>query len=138
MPSAYNFSIQLNLDQDHARKNVRPDLDTDRFPEKLKKKLILKRKISRRQKMNNYQVGKDLISVELISKTSRHKFILTSIILQCFDCCLLHCVFVLHKALADITTPDMQQSKTLILSTNVDQNSLETVFDCHLSPTGDK
>ena len=31
-------------------------------------------------------------------------------------------------------TPDRRQSKTLILSTNVDQISLETVFDCHLSP----
>ena len=32
-------------------------------------------------------------------------------------------------------TPDKRQSETLILSTNVDQNSLETgFFDCHLSP----
>ena len=35
-------------------------------------------------------------------------------------------------------TPDRRQSKTFILSTNVDQKSLETrVFDCQLSPTGD-
>ena len=31
-------------------------------------------------------------------------------------------------------TPDRRQSKMLILSTNVDQKSLETIFDCHLSP----
>ena len=31
-------------------------------------------------------------------------------------------------------TPDRRQSKTLILSTNVDKKYLETVFDCHLSP----
>ena len=30
--------------------------------------------------------------------------------------------------------PGRRQSKTLILSTNVDQKSLETVFDSHLSP----
>ena len=31
-------------------------------------------------------------------------------------------------------TPCRWQLKTLIPSTNVDENSLETVFDCHLSP----
>ena len=38
-----------------------------------------------------------------------------------------------------INTPDRQQSKTLILSTNVDQRLLETEFSiavCH--PTGNK
>ena len=31
-------------------------------------------------------------------------------------------------------TPDKRQSKTIIQSTNVDQKSLETVFDCHFPP----
>ena len=35
----------------------------------------------------------------------------------------------------DLYTLGRQQSKTSILSTNVDQKSLETVFDCHFSPT---
>ena len=33
-----------------------------------------------------------------------------------------------------INTPDRRQSKTILLSANVDQKSLETDFDCHLSP----
>ena len=39
-----------------------------------------------------------------------------------------------RKTNASYITPDRRQSKTLILSTDVDQNSCETVFDCHLSP----
>ena len=31
---------------------------------------------------------------------------------------------------------ERRQLKTLILSTNVDQKSIETVYDCHLSPVG--
>ena len=34
----------------------------------------------------------------------------------------------------DAITPSRRHSKTPILSRNVDQKSLETVFDCHLSP----
>ena len=34
-----------------------------------------------------------------------------------------------------MNTPDRWQSKTL-LSMDIDQKSLETVFDCHLSPFG--
>ena len=33
-----------------------------------------------------------------------------------------------------VYTPGRRQSKTLILATNVNQKSLETVFDCHFSP----
>ena len=37
------------------------------------------------------------------------------------------------------TTPDRQQSKTLILSTNVDKKTLETEFSIAICrPTGDK
>ena len=39
-----------------------------------------------------------------------------------------------HMYLTEILhTPGRRQSKTSIQPTNVDQNSLETVFDCHLS-----
>ena len=39
----------------------------------------------------------------------------------------------------DNTTPDRRQSKTLILSTNVDQKLVRNrVADCHLSPIGDR
>ena len=33
-----------------------------------------------------------------------------------------------------MSTPGKQQSKTPRLSRSIDQKSLETVFDCHLSP----
>ena len=44
-----------------------------------------------------------------------------------------------HFCSFPVTTPDRRQSKTLILSTNVGQNSLETEFSIAICrPTGDK
>ena len=45
------------------------------------------------------------------------------------------CIHInIEQLVASCTTPDRRQSKSLILSANVDKKSLETVFDWHLSP----
>ena len=45
-----------------------------------------------------------------------------------------HLVRALAAHIDNVSTPGRRQSKTSILSMNVDQKSLKTVFDCHLWP----
>ena len=88
---------------------------------KFQKKLILLTTKS----MKNYQVGKDLISVELISNTPRHKFILTGIVLQCFAFAVCYTVCLCC---------------TKLLQTLASIENVNTIDECRAicRPTGDK
>ena len=41
---------------------------------------------------------------------------------------------LIHAYFVNMNTPGRRQSKTPILSTNIDENRWKQCFDCHLSP----